>query len=225
MIKLKGSNILKKSAAVLLSLIIALMTLAPVGFAVNYPAGITAEQAENAMGKTDAVFSAILGATEGKSVSEFVIPMILGDQTLSSLAKMMYSMGEENAETFSTIGLAIAPADIAKNLGNYPDVQARLMSASSWSTLDLTDAVWGVSTVQEFTDAAVALFLPMNELLYTILCGGSYSLNPLVGIQGDKGYEKALMRIFAAMGMESVTAPAAFYAQAQADKTSMIRNL
>ena len=209
----------------LLSLIIALMTLAPAGLAVSYPAGVTAEQAQDAMGKTDAVFSAILGATEGKSVSEFVIPMILGDETLSSLAKMMYSMGEENAETFSTIGIAMAPADIAKNLGNYPDVQARMMNAESWSTLDLTGAVWGVSTVQEFTDAAVALFLPMNELLYTILCGGSYSLNPLVGIQGDKGYEKALMRIFAAMGMESVTAPSAFYSQAQADKTSMIRNL
>ncbi len=224
-IKLKGKNIVKKSASVLLSLIIALMTLAPVGFAVNYPAGVTPEQAQNAMTKTDAVFSAILGATEGKSMSEVVIPMILGDQALSSLAKMMYSMGEENAETFSTIGLALAPADVAKNLGNYPDVQSRLMSASSWSTLDLTDAVWGVSTVQEFTDAAVALFLPMNELLYTLLCGGSYSLNPLVGIQGSKGYEKALMRIFAALGMESVTAPSAFYAQAQADKTTMIRNL
>lgn len=224
-IKLKGTNILKKSAAVLLSLIIALMTLAPVGFAVSYPAGVTPEQAQNAMSRTDAVFSAVLGATEGKSISEVVIPMLLGDGTLSSLAKMMYSMGEENAATFSTIGLAISPADIAKNLGNYPDVQARLMSAESWSTLDLTGAVWGVSTVQEFTDAAVALFLPMNELLYTILCGGSYSLNPLVGIQGDKGYEKALMRIFAAMGMESVTAPSAFYSQAQADKTSMIRNL
>lgn len=209
----------------LLTLIITLTTLSPVGLAVNYPAGVTPEQAQNAMAKTDAVFSAILGATEGKSVSDVVIPMILGDGTLSAVAKMMYSMGEENADTMSTIGLSLAPSDVAKNLGNYPDVQQRLMNASSWSTLDLTGAVWGVSTVQEFTDAAVALLLPMNELLYTILCGGSYSLNPLVGIQGSKGYEKALMRIFAALGMESVTAPSAFYAQAQADRTTMIRNL
>lgn len=225
MIKLKGKNIIKKSAAVILSLILTVLMLAPVGFAVNYPAGVTAEQAQTAMTKTDAVFSAVLGATQGKSLSEFVVPMVLCDDTLSSLAKMMYSMGEENAETFSTIGLSLAPSDIAKNLVNYPDVQARLMSAASWSSLDLTGARWGVSTADEFADAAVALFLPMNELLYTILCGGSYSLNTLVGIQGDKGYEKALMQIFAAFGMESVTAPTEFYAQAAADKTTMIRNL
>lgn len=225
MIKLKGKNIIKKSAAVILSLILTVLMLAPVGFAVNYPAGVTAEQAQTAMTKTDAVFSAVLGATQGKSLSEVVVPMVLCDDMLSSLAKMMYSMGEENAETFSTIGLSLAPSDIAKNLGNYPDVQARLMSAASWSSLDLTGARWGVSTADEFADAAVALFLPMNELLYTILCGGSYSLNTLVGIQGDKGYEKALMQIFAALGMESVTAPTEFYAQAAADKTTMIRNL
>lgn len=225
MIKLKGKNIIKKSAAVILSLILTVLMLAPVGFAVNYPAGVTAEQAQTAMTKTDAVFSAVLGATQGKSLSEVVVPMVLCDDTLSSLAKMLYSMGEENAETFSTIGLSLAPSDIAKNLVNYPDVQARLMSAASWSTLDLTGARWGVSTADEFADAAVALFLPMNELLYTILCGGSYSLNTLVGIQGDKGYEKALMQIFAALGMESVTAPTEFYAQAAADKTTMIRNL
>lgn len=225
MIKLKGKNIIKKSAAVILSLILTVLMLAPVGFAVNYPAGVTAEQAQTAMTKTDAVFSAVLGATQGKSLSEVVVPMVLCDDMLSSLAKMMYSMGEENSETFSTIGLSLAPSDIAKNLGNYPDVQARLMSAASWSSLDLTGARWGVSTADEFADAAVALFLPMNELLYTILCGGSYSLNTLVGIQGDKGYEKALMQIFAAFGMESVTAPTEFYAQAAADKTTMIRNL
>lgn len=216
---------MKKCASVFLALIFTVLTLAPASSAVNYPAGVTSEQAQSAIGRTDTVLNAVLNAAEGKGLAALLLPMLLSDETLSALAKIMYSMGEENAETLGTIGLNLSPADVAKNLGNYPDVQARMMSASSWSTLNLTGAVWGVSTTAEFTDAAVALMLPMNELLYTILCGGSYSLNPLVGIQGSKGYEKAILKIFRRFGMESYTDPAVFYAEAAADKTTMIRNL
>lgn len=216
---------MKKCLSVFLVLMLTVLTFAPVGSAVSYPAGVTPEQAQSSIERTDTVLNAVLNAAEGKGLSALMLPMLLSDETLSSLAKMMYSMGEENAETFSAIGLAMSPADVAKNLGNYPDVQARMMSAASWSTLDLTGAVWGIGTTAEFTDAAVALMLPMNELLYTILCGGSYSLNPLVGIQGSKGYEKAVIQIFKRFGMQSYTDPATFYAQAAADKTTIIRNL
>ena len=216
---------MKKIASVFLAVIFTVLTVAPSSFAISYPAGVTPEQAQGAMEKTDTVLNAVLNAAEGKGLSALMLPLLLSDETLSSLAKTMYSMGEENAETFSAIGLAMAPADVAKNLGNYPDVQARMMNAQSWSTLDLTGARWGVSTTAEFTDAAVALMLPMNELLYTILCGGSYSLNPLVGIQGSKGYEKAVVQIFKRFGMQSYTDPATFYSQAAADKTMIIRNL
>lgn len=216
---------MKKIASVFLAVIFTVLTVAPASFAISYPAGVTPEQAQGAMEKTDTVLNAVLNAAEGKGLSALMLPLLLSDETLSSLAKTMYSMGEENAETFSAIGLAMAPADVAKNLGNYPDVQARMMNAQSWSTLDLTGARWGVSTTAEFTDAAVALMLPMNELLYTILCGGSYSLNPLVGIQGSKGYEKAVVQIFKRFGMQSYTDPATFYSQAAADKTMIIRNL
>lgn len=208
-----------------MALIFTVLTLAPVSCAVSYPSGVTAEQAQFAIEKTDTVLGAVLGAAEGKGLAELLLPMMLSDETLSMLAKTMYSMGEENAETLGTIGLSLSPSDVAKNLGNYPDVQSRMMNAASWSTLDLTGAVWGVGTTAEFTDAAVALMLPMNELLYTILCGGSYSLNPLVGIQGSKGYEKAILKIFRHFGMQSYTDPAVFYAEAAADKTTMIRNL
>jgi len=224
-IKLKVIKITKKCASIFLALIFTVLTLAPVSSAVSYPAGVTPEQAQSAIERTDTVLNAVLNAAEGKGLSALLLPMLLSDETLSSLAKMMYSMGEENGETFGAIGLAMSPSDVAKNLGNYPDVQARMMSAASWSTLDLTGAVWGVGTTAEFTDAAVALMLPMNELLYTILCGGSYSLNPLVGIQGSKGYEKAVVQIFRRFGMQSFTDPATFYAQAAADKTTIIRNL
>lgn len=201
------------------------MTLTPASAAVTYPQGITQQQAAEAMTKTDVMLHTLLSETEGKSLSDVVVPLVLGDATLSSLAKMMYSIGEENGQTFSTIGLALAPADVAKYLNDYPDVQLKLMSAPSWSQVDLSQAYWGVETVDDFAYAAVALFTPMNELLYTILCGGSYSLNPLIGIQGSKGYEKSVIKIFSKLGMETYTSPDVFYAQAETDRSSMIFNL
>lgn len=223
-IKLKRMNFLKKLSGILLAILIVCMTVTP-AFAVTYPAGITAEQAESAMTKTDVMLHTLLSETEGKSLAEVVTPLVLSDATLSSLAKMMYSMGEENAQTFSAIGLNLAPSDVAAYLNNYPDVRSRLMTASSWSTLDLSDAVWGVETVSDFVNAAVALFTPMNGLLYAILCGGSYSLNSLVGIQGSNGYEKSVIKIFEKVGLTTYTDPATFYAQAEADKSSMVSNL
>lgn len=201
------------------------MSLMPIGYAVSYPAGVTPEQARQTMTKFDVVMHTLAQTTEGKSLYDLLSPMIFCDATMSSLAKAMYSMTEENAATFNVIGIPATPAQIAPYLAAYPDVQAKLAAASSWSTVDLSEAKWGIKTLQDFVKAGVALFAPLNDLLYTLLCGGSYSLNPLLGIQGANGYENAVVQIFIQFGMESYTAPATFVAQAQQDKSTMIQNL
>ena len=224
-VKLKMSRFFKKLTGVLLSIIILAMTLMPVGYAVTYPEGITAEKAKQSMTKIDVIAHSLAQNAEGKSLYDLISPMIFCDSTMSALAKAMYSMSEENAATFNTIGIPSTPAQVAPYLAAYPDVQAKLMAATSWSTLDLSSAVWGINTLEDFVKASIALFAPMNELLYTLLCGGSYSLNPLVGIQGAKGYENAVVQIFIQFGMENYTAPSVFIAQAQQDKSTMIQNL
>ena len=224
-VKLKTNRFFKKLTGIFLAVLIFAMTLMPVGYAVNYPAGVTPEKAKQTMTKFDVVMHTLAKNTEGKSLYDLISPMIFCDGTMSALAKTMYSMSEENATTFNAIGIPSTPAQIAPYLSAYPDVQARLLSASSWSTLDLTDAVWGITTLQDFVKAAVALFTPMNDLLYTLLCGGSYSLNPLVGIQGANGYENAIVQIFIQFGMDSYTDPATFCAQAQQDKSTIVQNL
>ncbi len=224
-VKLKKSRLFKKCTGIFLSILILVMSLIPMGFAVSYPEGVTPEKAKQTMTKFDVVMHTLAKNAEGKSLYDLLSPMIFCDATMSALAKTMYSMSEENSQTFSAIGLPATPAEIAPYLSAYPDVQAKLLSASAWSVLDLSDAVWGIKTTEDFVRAAVALFTPMNELLYTILCGGSYSLNPLVGIQGAKGYENAVVQIFIQFGMDNYTDPATFTAQAQQDKSTMVQNL
>ena len=226
MIKLKKGKLTKKILGIFLSVMITVLSLAPAGYAaVAYPPGVTPEQAQTAMKQTDSVLKALAKAAEGKELSDVVLSMLFSDAALSSLAKTMYSIGEENAETFSAIGLNFTPAAVSAYLGNYPDVQSRLAYADSWSTVNLTDAVWGVETTAEFTDAAVALLTPMNSLLYTILCAGSYNMNNLVGIKGDKGYANAVIRIYIKCGMDVYTSAEDFEAQAANDKTTMVKNI
>lgn len=225
MVKLKAGKFFTKLTGVFLAVLILVMSLMPIGYAVTYPAGITPEKAKQTMTKFDVVMHSLAQNTEGKSLYDVISPLIFCDETMSALAKTMYSMSEENADTFSVIGLPSKPAEIAPYLTAYPAVQARLLSATSWSAVNLDGAEWGISTTQDFVRAAMALFAPMNELLFTLLCGGSYSLNPLVGIQGAKGYENAVVQIFIQFGMDNYTSPATFTAQAQADKSTMIQNL
>ena len=224
-VKLKPNRIFKKLTGVLLALVILAMTLTPACLAVAYPEGVTPEKAKQTMTKFDVVLHSLAKNAEGKSLYDLVSPMLFCDDTMSALAKTLYSMSEENADTFSVIGLPSSPAEIAPYLSAYPTVQARLLSATSWSAVNLDGAVWGIKTTEDFVRAAIALFAPMNELMYTLLCGGSYSLNPLVGIQGANGYENAVVQIFIQFGMDSYTAPSTFIAQAQQDKSTMIQNL
>ena len=226
MIKLKGVRITRKIFGVFLAVLVALMSLAPVSQAVvSYPQGITAEQAQTAMKQTDTVLKSIIKTAEGKELSEVVLSMLFSDDTLSSLAKTMYSMSEENSETFSTIGLNFSPSAVSAHLADYPEVQNAMASAASWSELDLSDASWGITTTTEFIEAAVDLFTPMNDLLYTILCAGSYSVNPLVGLKGANGYANSVTKIYIKCGMDVYTDADTFANQAASDKSSMISNI
>lgn len=226
MIKLKKGNFTRKILGIFLSVIIIALSVTPAGLAaVAYPQGVTPEQAQTAMKQTDNVLKALAEAAEGRPLSDVVLSMLFSDATLSSLAKMMYSLGEENSETISTIGLNFTPAAVSAYLDDYPDVQSRLAYAESWSTVDLTDAVWGVESTADFTEAAVDLLTPMNDLLYAILCAGSFNLNNLVGIKGDKGYSNAVVRIYIKCGMDVYTSAQDFETQAANDKTSMVRNI
>lgn len=209
-----------------MAVLIIAFSLAPMSFAsVAYPQGVTKELANAAMTKTDTVLKNLAQNTEGKSLSAVVQEMLFSDSTISSLTKSIYGMSEENGETFSKIGLSVTPDAVSANLVNYPDVQSRLSGATSWSTVDLKGAEWGIETVEDFADAAVAVLTPMTDLLYTILCGGSYSVNPLVGLKGAKGYANAVVRIYIKCGMSNYTPVETFEAQAAADKNSMIRNV
>ncbi len=225
MIKLKLFKKAEKFLSIFLVALVICLTVAPVSGAVTYPQGVTKEKAESAITKTDTLIGAMLRQTQNTTLSNLLMPQICSDSTLSMLTVEVYKMMEENGETLSKLGLDITPAAVSAYLVNYPSVAQTLAAAPSWAQVNLDSAVWGVKTKEQMADAAAAIFGPMNELLYTILCGGKYSLNALIGIEGDFGYQNAIVPMLTNFGCTSYTAPETFYADAAADRYSMVRHI
>ncbi len=217
---------IRKYVCVLIAVLMIALTMAPVSMAaVQYPQGVTAEQAENAIEKTDALIYAMLKQTQNTTLKQMLMPQICSGQTLSMLTVEIYKMVEQNAETLSTLGLDTSPAAVAAYLVNYPNAAQKVASLTSWSEADLSSVDWGVSTKEQMADAAAAIFGPFNELLYTLLCSGKYSLNILIGINGDYGYENAIVPILKNLGCKQYTTPETFYQDAANDRYSMVRHI
>ncbi len=217
---------MKKLLSVFLVTLIVALTMAPASMAaVTYPEGVTAEQAENAISKTDLMISSLLKNSQNTTLRELLMPQICSSDTLSMLTIEVYKMLEQSAEDLSMLKLDTTPAAVSAYLTNYPEAAAKIASFATWAEMNLDGVNWGVSTKEQMADAAAAVFGPLNDLLYTLLCAGSYSLNIVIGIEGDYGYQNAIVPILQHFGCQSITDPTTFYADAANDKYSMVRHI
>lgn len=217
---------LKKSLCVFAAILITVMSLTPAVFAAQtYPEGITKEQVSAVIPKFDTAISSLLKSTQNKTLKELILPEFYTDDVLSSLTTGIYTMIEENAESISSAGLDVTVEGVASCLGSYPKVQTKLSSYSKWSEVSLEGADWGIDGKKSFTKAAAAVLSPFNELLYMLLCGGTYSINSVIGIEGALGYETAIIPTLKAVGCEKITDSAVFYADAENNKNSMAEHL
>lgn len=216
----------KKLCSVLLCFVIIAFSVAPSGFAVTYPDGITNETAENTIKKTDNLIFTILVTTQNKSLKELALPEIYSGKTLSALTVGVYKALSEYAETLSTIGIDISPAAVANKLTNYPSVASSLLQSSTWDTVNLDGVSWdGVYDRRSFVIAAANALSPFNDLLYALLCGGNIYINPLFSIAGARGYETAIIPTLKALGCQNITAPGTFYTDAEAIRNTMIEHI
>ncbi len=195
------------------------------GFAaVSYPDGVTNESAEKAAAGTDRLIENAAVSFKGRSLRGLVLPELFSDETLSALLTGIYSKLEESSRSLSMLGIDITPAGVAGGLSNYPSVYEKLRNASGWAELDLGSASWGVKDKLEFSAAVAAMLSPFNNILYTVLCGGSYKVG-LITFKGSNGYETGLISMLYALGCSWYEEPATFYAEANENRTMMVYNI
>lgn len=215
----------RKVISFLTVILLVVLTAVPGALAVTYPEGVTKEQVSATIGKTDTIIETLAATTEEGSLKNMILPQIYTDEVLSSLTAGIYTAIEENAESLSSLGLNVSTKGVAAHLGAYPEVKEKLGSFDKWSEVNLENTSWGVNDKDGFIKAAASVLAPFNDLLYTLLCGGRYSLNPIIGFEGAKGYETAIIPTLKSLGCESITDSGVFYADAQENKNSMLENI
>ena len=218
-------NFKKRGCCVLLSLVLLLLSASP-AFGINaaYPADVTEAAASTALRRTDILVRNAATTLGGKALFSMLCEALFSDETLSGLLLGVYTAMDERRTAMATLGLDVSPAAVAAGLKAYPAVASRLKTAESWSDVDLDGAHWHVTTRAGFGAALSAVFTPMNDLLYMLLCGGTAKLG-LLPVQGDLGYEKGMVPILRALGCPSILSPAAFCAQAAKSRSAMLKNL
>ena len=216
---------MKKTLSICLALILIIMTFIPVASAVTYPADVTKEKAEITISKTDKVIYEASMALGGTTLKSLVEKEIYTSETLSMLLTGIYGMLSENEADLSAMNLDVSLENVKEGLSAYPKVVSELSKYKSWSEIKELKANWGVNDKEGFIKAVSAIFTPFNDILYTLLCSGSFSLNSLVGVKGGNGYETAIVPALKSFGVKAVTDSSTFYADAGNDKGMMVYHL
>ncbi len=219
-------NIFKKLMCVALCLMVAFSSLGVVALgAGDYPDGVTSQQAADAVKKTDNLLKVMVPMLTGASLSSAVKNMIYTDEALSGLVMSIYSSFGEDASALEVVGISVSTTDVAAALADYPSVSEAISKADDWSTVDLTGAKWGVSDKNGFATAVGKAFSPFNDLLYTLLCSGSYSLSGIINIKGDDGYTNAIVPLLQSLKCKNLMSSEDFKAQADKNKSNMVKNI
>ena len=216
---------IKKATGVFLSVLLVFLTVVPCAFAVTYPENVTKEKAETAIYKTDAVINEAAVALGNTTLNKLIAKEIYTSETLSMLLLSVYGMLSENEADLSQMNINISVADVSKGLSAYPEVVSELSRYKSWSEIESLKAKWSVKDKEDFIKAVSAIFTPFNEILYALLCSGSFSLNSIVGVKGGNGYETAIVPTLKSFGVRTVTDSGVFYADAKNDRSMMVHHL
>lgn len=201
------------------------LTLIPAA-AIAYPDGVSESNCLEAIPKLDSAVKALMSAG-GQDIKDSAYKAFFADDTLNGIFAAVYKEIGASADSLSAVGVELTPAVLAQNLSAYKDVSAKL---SACKTLDeaIKNSVsfkWGISDKNGFAAALSAMFSPLNELLYTVLCGGTLKINALMSIKGDNGYQNTLVPLLQTLECPSVMSQANFTAAAGKNRGAMLQNL
>lgn len=220
-------NKIKKYIAVILSVVMLLGCFSGVSLAFTMPNGVSEEQVAAVMPKITTLIEKLMSMSEETAdLSSGIYNMLFSDETLNGIFSSVYSAFSEQASTLSTLGIDLSVEGVSASLSAYPEVQSALENKASWADVFASDfsPSWNVKSKDGFGNALSAMLSPLNELLFTLLCSGTYRMNLLVSVQGDNGYENAVVPILKAVGAPNIMTQSEFTAAAAQNRNAMIKN-
>ena len=218
----------KKLISVLLCLLVLAGSVSAVATASTdspYPDGVTPEQAQAAVSGTDKLINAVLPTMMGTDLHTALTQRIYTNAAVSSTLVSIYSALSEQGDTLSYIGLDASPKGVSAYLGAYPKIAGMLYACDSWEQVDLINADWGVTDKVTFARTLANCFNPFNDILYTLLCSGTFEINRFIKIEGADGYSNAIVPMLKSLKCGDILSSADFKLQADRNRASMIENI
>ncbi len=218
----------KKLISILLCLLVLVGSVSAIAAASTdspYPDGVTAEQALNAVSGTDKLINALLPTMLGTDLQTALSGGIYTNEAVSGTLVSIYSALSEQGDVLSYIGLDASPKGVSAYLGNYPKIAGMLYACDSWEQVNLTNADWGVKDKVTFARALANCFNPFNDILYTLLCSGTFEINSFIKIEGSDGYSNAIVPMLKSLKCSDILSAADFKAQADRNPTTMVENI
>ncbi len=196
--------------------------------AVTYPEGITEEQAKNTIPKLNSLVKTFLSMNEEtKDLKGTVYSMLYKDDTVNSIFKEIYTALGENADSLSVIGVDISPAALSQALSSYPSISEKIASCSDLAAVIAASKNfrWEIDSKPKFSNAMASMLSPFNALLNALLCSGSVKINSLISIEGDDGYQNAIVPLLKALDCPEIMSSADFASDAAKNQKNIIRNI
>ena len=88
-------------------------TVAVASYETDYPPGVTAQEATNAVSGTDTLLNNAVPALTGKKLPALVKPMLYSSETLSSLLLGIYKDMSADAQMMEALGVDISLESVA----------------------------------------------------------------------------------------------------------------
>ncbi len=217
----------KKALSIVLSLLVLVSSVLGVAAAssVSYPQEVTEKEALNAVNGTERLLKYILPSFSGGDLKALINNTLYTDEMLSDLLVNTYISLEQNSDAIEMLGVKIKVGYLSRALSDYPQVSAAVYKANSWSEVNLENVSWGVSDKYGFSAALGAIFSPFNDILYALLCDGNYEISKFIKIDGDNGYQNAIIPLYNSLFVSGYMTQAQFTASANENKNNMVKNI
>ncbi|MDE6124545.1 MAG: hypothetical protein K2G22_04860, partial [Eubacterium sp.] len=144
-----------------------------------------------------------------KSLVNLVGEMLYTDSLITTVAKAVYSLGEDEIfkEVFNVLGVDLSKDAIVSSLSkNYPEVAKAVKNSKSLSNLDTSKWKWNVNDKNSFAKALVTVLRPFAPVLNVLLNSGEINIAGAVDFKGSNGYENAVKPLLDALGCTTVSA-------------------
>ena len=215
----------KKVTACILAAVLCLVPLiCTVAAASDYPEGVTAKKAKEAVSYTDKLISSVCKTYMNTSLKNMLVPVLYNSETLSTLLVGIYGSITENASDLKNIGIDISVSAVAECLSGYGEVYNALSAFTDWQDVKLENVNWGVNDKDGFARALSSCLAPFNDVLYALLCSGSFKVK-FISVAGGNGYETSIIPLLASLGCKDVLSQEEFTERSSQDKSQMVYNI